>query len=221
MSLDTLLRKLASKDNEERRVAAERLGELGHARAISALIHASGRGGGEMAKHAAVRALTTIGRPALPFLIDTLANDMESVFRRASAAEALGLIGENRAVKPLLKSLKDDNSMDVRLHSVVALARLRDERAVPYLVGALLDESGGVRVQAATALGLFRSRKAVGPLIKALQDEKWYVRQHSARSLGLIGDKRSVGPLRSRLRDGRPAVARAAKESLARLSRNV
>jgi HEAT repeat protein len=215
-SLTVLLEKLASKNKDDRRVAAERLGRLGDARAIEPLIYASGRGGGERAKSAAITALAKIGKPAIPLLIETILHDRTSKFRRASAAAALGLIGDRRATLPLLRATKDP-SIDVRLHAIVALARFRESAAIPYLIRALSDESGGVRLQATRTLGLLQSKKAVGPLITALRDEKWYVRQHAARSLGLIGDKRATSPLSSSLMDPRPAVAADAKRALERL----
>ena len=217
MSLAVLLKKLASKNKDDRRVAAERLGKLGDARAIEPLIHASGRGGGERAKNAAITALARIGKPAIPLLVETILHDRTSKLRRASAAASLGLIGDRTTIPHLLKATKDP-SIDVRLHTVVALAQFRDSAAIPYLIKALSDESGGVRIQAANALGLLRSRKAVGPLITALRDEKWYVRQHAARSLGLIGDKRATSPLLSSLMDPRPVVAADARQALERLS---
>lgn len=219
VSLAVLLKKLASKNKEHRRAAAERLGEIRDARAIGPLIHASGRGGGERAKAAAIRALARIGKPAVPLLMETLQRDKTSRFRRASAASALGLIGDRAAVRPLLKATKD-TSIDVRLHAVLALSRFRANSAVPYLIRALSDESGGVRVNAASALGRLRNRKAVGPLTKALKDKKWYVRQHAAKSLGLIGDKRAADALSSCLRDPRPAAVAAAREALKKLIDN-
>ncbi len=207
------LRNLSSNDKEKRRIAAEELGRLGDPSAIKPLIEASGRGGGERAKRAAIRALAKIGKPAIGPLVNTILNRGESIFRRASAAEALGLIGSRRAAKPLLRAM-NDSSIDVRLHALVSLSRLREKSAVPHIVSALSDESGGVRVNAASALGVFRSRRSVGPLVMALKDEKWYVRQQAARSLGLIGDRRAAEGLRSAVRDPRPAVARAAREAL-------
>ena len=216
-SLRVILRNLSSKDKEKRRIAAEELGRLGDPRAITPLIEASGRGGGERAKRAAIRALANVGMPAIRPLINTMLSSGESIFRRASAAEALGLIGSRRAVKPLLRAM-NDSSIDVRLHALVSLSRLREKSAVPYIVRALSDESGGVRVNAASALGSFRSKRAVVPLVKALKDEKWYVRQRAARSLGLIGDRRAAEGLRSAMREPRPAVAKAAREALEKLA---
>lgn len=217
ISIARLMIDLSSDDKEKRRIAAEQLGKLGDPRAITPLIEASGRGGGERAKRAAIRALARIGQPAIGPLLNTMLNSGESIFRRASAAEALGLIGSRRAVKPLLRAMSD-SSMDVRLHALVSLSRLKEKSAVPYIVRALSDESGGVRVNAASALGILRSRRAVVLLVMALKDEKWYVRQQAAKSLGLIGDRRAAEGLRSAMRDPRPAVAKAAREALEKLA---
>ncbi len=214
-----LLKRLSSDDKNLREAAARHLGKLGKAEAIESLIQASGRGRGERARRAAIQALARIGKPAIRPLINTMLHDNSSVLRRASAAEALGLIGSRRAVKPLIHAM-NDSRMDVRLHTVVSLSRLNDTRAIPPIVRALFDESGGVRVNAAAALGVFRSRKAVRPLIKALADDKWYVRQQAARSLGQIGDKRAVDGLRRASREHRRAVVAAAREALAKLDRD-
>ncbi len=217
-STSRLILDISSKDKEKRRIAAEQLGRLGDVKAVKALIEASGKGGGERAKHAAILALAKIGKPALGSLIYTLENGGESIFRRASAAEALGLIGGRKAVHSLLKAMKDPN-IDVRLHTVVSLARLKERAAVSSFLKALSDKSGGVRVNAAAALGVLGSESAVMPLVKALKDQKWYVRQQAAKSLGLIGDGRAVKGIRSATRDARPAVAKAAREALKLLSR--
>jgi len=216
-SLSVLLRNLTSKDKDKRKAAADQLGKLADPRAVEPLIQASGKGGGEGAKTAAVRALASIGKPSVKPLINTLLHDRESVFRPASAAEALGLIGGEEVVKPLLQATTNPN-VDVRLHTIVSLGRLREKRAIPYLVRALNDESGGVRGHAASALGILGNGTVVRPLVKALKDEKWYVRQQAARSLGLIGDKRAVQGLRLAIRDPRKAVAVEARKALVRIT---
>ncbi len=214
--LGRLLTELGSNDPERRRVAALRLGELGDIRALAPLIAAAGRGGGERAKHAAILALARLGPPAVPALGRALEHDA-SRMRRASAAEALGLIGHAQGAGPLLAAMSD-SSADVRMHATVALLRLRERRAVPLLIGALSDLSGGVRLQAATALGVLRSKRAIPALALALRDEKWYVRQQAATTLGLLGDVRALPALQEAAEDARPAVARAAREAGGRLT---
>ena len=74
-----------------------------------------------------------------------------------SAAEALGLIGDKRAVEPLIEALKDEVS-GVRNRAAVAIGNIKDARAVGPLIKALEDEDevSNVRDSAAEALGKIR-----------------------------------------------------------------
>jgi len=69
--------------------------------------------------------LTHVGRPAVPALVDALASgNWVQVFR---ACEALGLIGDRRAVRSLTRALYHPNS-NVRWAAVEALGRMRTRR---------------------------------------------------------------------------------------------
>ena len=70
---------------------------------------------------------------------------------RKCAAEALGIIGEARAVKPLIAMLGDENYR-VRRYTVVSLAELGDKRAIKPLIAALEDKDGLFRFLASIAL---------------------------------------------------------------------
>ena len=60
---------------------------------------------------------------------------------REHAAKALGLIGDNRAVKPLVKVLKDRNEwMEVRENAAAALGKIGDFRAIDPLIWILLEK---------------------------------------------------------------------------------
>ncbi len=78
-------------------------------------------------------------------------------YRKASvhmaAVEALGNIGDVRAVEPLISALKDkDWGWGVREGAAEALGNIGDVRAVEPLVAALKDEYRDVREVAAEAL---------------------------------------------------------------------
>jgi HEAT repeat protein len=70
---------------------------------------------------------------------------------RCNAAEALGRIGDVRAVEPLLIALKESIT-DVRNISAEALGKIGDARAIEPLITALDDNSWNVRSAAARAL---------------------------------------------------------------------
>jgi len=166
----------------------------------------------DTARNAAVEAVASLGPWTVPRLIRVLREAGTAVERRA-AADALGLVRDQRAVPHLMRALKDPN-MVVRRAAMVSLWRLGARTAVPSIARLLKDESGGVRVLAAEVLGEFRARSSAPSLIRALRDPKWYVRQVAARALGKVGDPRAVPPLVRAARDRRKAVAQAAQEAL-------
>lgn len=91
-----------------------------------------------------------IGAPAVGPLIAALEDANWRV--RKGAAEALGQIGDPRAVKRLTAALKDEHS-GVRQAAAEALGGIGDARAVEPLVTALKDKYYPVRKAAAEALG--------------------------------------------------------------------
>ena len=166
----------------------------------------------DKARGKAVALLVRLGPIAVPDLFRTLERATTAVERRG-AVDALGGIGDSRAVPRIMRRL-DDPAMSVRRSAMVALLRLEAMDAVPRIAQRLRDRSGGVRVAAAVVLGRFGDPRAVRPLIEALRDPMWYVRQAAATALGEIGDLRAVRALEVASRDPRKAVARAAAAAL-------
>jgi len=116
------------------------------------------------------------------------------------AAEALGYLGDSRAVEPLVTALKNDEFSGVRWKAAEALSKLGSP-AVPALIGALQHEDDDVRWKAAIALGEIGDPQAVEPLILLLCDEDRFVKSHAALALGSIGEP-AVNPLLRALREG-------------------
>lgn len=83
------------------------------------------------------------------------------------AARALVEIGEP-AVVPLIVALKDSHA-DVRQFSAMALAEIKDPRAIEPLILALKDNDFSVRLAAAKALGEMHELRAIKPLIDTLK----------------------------------------------------
>src|SRR2546426_4905108 len=156
---------------------------------------------------ARIRAVVLLGRLgpiAVQALLATL-DDARTAAERGGAADALGRIGDSRAVTHLLRALEDP-AITVRRTSMVALLRLEAMNAVPRIVRLLEeDQSGGVRVIAAGVLGKFEDPRAVPALVRALANAQWYVRQASATPPGQIGDQRAIAALETATRDPRTA----------------
>lgn len=116
----------------------------------------------------AMHGLVTIGGPAVPACIALLHDDDWKV--RYRAAEALGLIGDDRAYAPLTAALGDGKD-HVRYMAAKGLGLLGDPRAVAHLRAVQRDENEFVRRSAAASLGKIGGAEAVAALRSALEDE--------------------------------------------------
>jgi len=199
---------------------AGRLTDAGNV--VPALVAALGR---RELQSRAYDALASIGKAALPALIQALSNPDRTI--RLGAALALRGIGvEARdAVPALMASLREDAEdpleTTVAEFAAQALGNIGDD-AVPALMAALADDDRRVRRGAARALGHMdpaMARSAVAALADATQDEDSRVRRASASALRHIGpDARAAVPvLTSRLADSDQWVRFSAIGALARI----
>jgi len=81
-----------------------------------------------------------------------------------SAAEALGAIGDPRAIEPLTAVLNEDADEQVRAYAAEALGKIDDSRVVEPLIAALRDEESSVRDEAVKALSSSSDPRAVEAL---------------------------------------------------------
>ena len=113
------------------------------------------------------------------------------------AIEALGNIGDRRAIEPML--LVPTNSFLLRPVAVgEALARIGDARGVEALSAALTNSGSWVSIRVARALGRIGDAHATEALCQALQngDESEYVQAAAiVEALGEIGNERAVEAL--------------------------
>ncbi|NQE35343.1 Phycocyanobilin lyase subunit alpha [Microcoleus sp. IPMA8] len=104
---------------------------------------------------------------------------------RSSAADALGKIGDEKAIPGLLKLLEDSHSY-VRSSAADALGKIGDEKAIPGLLKLLEGLDYYVRSSAADALGKIGDVKAIPGLLKLVEDSDSGVRWSAADALGNI-----------------------------------
>lgn len=109
------------------------------------------------------------------------------------AAEALGLIGDPRAVGPLVKALWDP-SLSVRWIAAEALGRVRDPQVVDHLADLLkahlpYEDEPFRRVceEAIKSLGRLGDMRAVEPLVEALASPVEELRHAAADALDKLG----------------------------------
>ncbi len=132
-------------------------------------------------------------------IIDSLIKDLEAKESsvRWDAAYALGGIGSEQAIDPLLNALTTDTDSSVRGSAAYALGRIGSEQAIDPLLNALTTAKDRyVRGIAAYALGRIGSEQAIDPLLKALTTAKDRdVRGRAAYALGEIGSEQAIDPL--------------------------
>lgn len=189
------------------------LGKIGGARVVPPLIAELNRDA-VVISHDAGYALTCIGEAAVEPLIAVIKSARGSWSLRC-AADALGRIGDPRAVAPLI-DLSHHTLVEVRYSSAEALRDMGDV-AVEGLLTALKDKDWHIRETAARALGRPDNQRAVEPLIAALGDEHPFIRLSAAGSLGRIGDERAIEPLfDTTLNDSDEKVRNTATDALKR-----
>jgi HEAT repeat protein/beta-lactamase regulating signal transducer with metallopeptidase domain len=150
---------------------------------------------------------------AVAALIPTLRDADADV--RQTAAQALGELGDPRAVEALMRALRTDPVAGVRQMAAWALGEIEDTRAVPALGEAVRgDASPDVREMAAWALGEIESPNAIDPLRAALRDSSPGVRAKAVWALGEIEDPGAVPALTEALRDGSAEIRQMAAWAL-------
>jgi HEAT repeat protein len=101
-------------------------------------------------------------------------------------AEALGLTGDARGERPLMRLLAAGDEAD-RIRACRALGRLGLQSSSGVLVRALSDVSPAVRAQAARALADLRDERSVYALVQLLADRAWWVRARASEALRVLG----------------------------------
>jgi len=114
---------------------------------------------------------------------------------RRQAAAALEVLGDKRAVEPLIALFAHDASPEVRGNAARALGRLGDERAFDLVARAIDDPDHDVRVIAVFALARLDIRRAAEPLRRALRHDDIVAPPAAQAALRDIMDPQSLSAL--------------------------
>ncbi len=116
-------------------------------------------------------------------LVDAVQNG--SSFKvRATAAVALGRIGDVRAIPVLARVVKEDDSYAVRAAAAAGLGRLNDAGAIGPLLEALHDGDEYVRNEASDALDHFHTAAFLFAFRESLRSEDPVLRLAAVRAYG-------------------------------------
>jgi len=132
---------------------------------------------------------------------------------RCYAARALGVLGEESAIEPLIERLRDED-IDVCVDAAMALGNIGAKAAIPSLVESLEnDNSGEVCTVVAESLNKIGGKEAIDALLKVAAerpeglewdddwDTWWDVQREAVKGLGRCGDERAVDTLLSIIND--------------------
>ncbi len=167
----------------------------------------------------AARKLGVAGRASNAAELEPLLQDAEPAVRCA-AIEALGAIGGEAVVPPLLGAARGADAVRAEAEaaavraSVVAALTAVGQAAVPALLAAAGDRHARVRECSVTALGAIGGQRAAEGLARALADDRSALRQLAARALARTAGAGAVGTLSAALAHKDAATRRAAAEAL-------
>lgn len=197
------LQKLVLKDEYAtvRSKAAEALGQFQAPESVPLLLTVLRDEKNFFVRHYAANSLAKIAaEESLPKLLKQAKDD--DPLLRSRSVEALGNLGDKRAVPLLLDSLRHDPQSSVRWRAAEALGHLKEVSAVDGLLDSLSQETDAtVRGRAAEALGYFKQPRVLQSLLNAASSDTFpTVRWRAAESLGYLQDDKALAVLRKALR---------------------
>jgi HEAT repeat protein len=173
----------------DRAFAAELLGRVGNAKAVTPLLDtvAATRAEDADVREIALRALARIADPrAVEPLVQALRSS--EVWLTPRLADILARHGED-AVAPMLGLLDEGGRHHARAWAASVLGEVRAYRGFPVLIRALGDPDDEVRAKASGALGKLGDRRAIPYLLDhLLTDPAPFVRARIAGALGQFDD---------------------------------
>lgn len=117
-------------------------------------------------------------------LLERLRNDEYPPNLKPAIILALGSLGHEKAVEPLMEIVEDRNEDATwRRYACDALGKIGDPRAIASLKEVLSSSDAILRSYAVFALGGFEETEIIPLLIQALKDSFWRVRISACRSL--------------------------------------
>lgn len=151
----------------------------------------------------------TANKEIIPFIIKKLKDPSESV--RIAAATALGKLGDESVVIPLLNIVNSQSGL-LRLEAVRSIGLIgknAGEKAVDILLNVVRSETGEIQRETISALGKIGSNKATPILLGLLGKANLEITSALIDALGEIGDERAIKPLVNLLSHAHPDIRRA------------
>lgn len=224
-AVEPIIAALADEDMDVRKASADVLAHLGDRRAVEPLVRAFGLRHSmftdpDLSLHYpthTIKAVATFGSAAYEPLILALADHDEQV--RAAAADALGQLGDCRAVDTLIPRLQDAVPQ-VSVFAVEALGKLRDRRATEPIIrafGVSRNRNVVFGTAAANAFGKLKDSRAISTLIELLGETDSGLRRAAMAALVHLDRAEVVSALMPLFEDANAVTKRAASRLMKQL----
>jgi HEAT repeat protein len=212
-----LIKALGDKDRYVRQNAQNALIRIGSEKTFKLLIRAKeDSDSGSYFRQYSGKILTSLVKKInIEFYIAAL-NDKNHIIRRY-AVEAIGTIGGEKAIGPLIKALKDKLDKYVRQYAANAFRSNKSENARQPLIEALKDPEADIRRHVVRALENNGGEEAVAPLLQVLKDNDSYVRSYARAALDKLTGETSTQTLIDALNDKNSKVKEYAVRALGRI----
>ncbi|MFH1374467.1 MAG: HEAT repeat domain-containing protein [bacterium] len=165
-------------------------------------------------RNLAAEILVRIGAPAIQSLVEALESDDPDV--RKFVVDVLGLIKDESAVKPLCKSLSDEND-NVVCSAAEALGEIGSSKAISELVAAY-QRCEDSRLQVIEALGKIGDPSSLDMLFGFLKTDDPVILYAAIEAIGNIGLKNSIEKLLAYLDHEDRTIAEAALTAIIDIS---
>ena len=195
-----LLQLLAEGEDSSRRLCVEILLETGQPAEVLLLVLDYARNLVGWLRTRILDTLQTFGDDVLRPAVQLLQHDDEAI--RTNALVLAERFDDPRLVGPVCRLLTDPDWW-LRITACDTLARLGDERALPYLLKALEDDN--TRWAAIDAIGRIGSPAGLKPLVGLLRDPREEVRLEVVSALGHYTDGR-LPTLLEQVRERDPSI---------------
>jgi len=200
-----------------REIAASALSEIGDGRAIEPLLEGLSMGSDWPLWNSAHLAFVHIGEPAVDTLINSLSDPRFPDWDTRSFVfiQALGKIGDERAVQPLIDLLVDPRESSVHHAVARALADIGDPRAVGAIIWAMEQyPTSRAHDSYVDALVRLKDPRAFDTFVVLLSHDQEAFRKWGAKGLGSLGDSRAISHLEPLCSDRSAAVREWAVRAL-------
>jgi HEAT repeat protein len=198
--IDHYIEKLTDKDWEERSFAADELGQIGHAKAVTPLINLiKDLQEDPDVKNIALRSLGRIhDKEALDDLTNALGTSQSSVDHQLIDT----ILSFKEDSIPFLVNILTSENSTKRFLATKTLSQIKNSQVIPHLLSVLSDHEARVRAEAALGLGRLKSKESTNSLVNLLLfDPVLMVREAAAESIGEIADEQTLHSLQIRMEE--------------------